>query len=1113
MTRMLLRVLRDTVGLLVTLTVGALVFLLFTEAGAQLSLRELESRLGQIRVENASGRLWGPLHAQRLVYEDDFVFVELDSLSLDWSLLQALRGRVAVSTLDAARVGVIVKDRESAPDESADQDALTRLPFDLAIGELRIGHLEVLGVGTEPLAFERIVLSALWRGDEIELDTLQVDTPWVGAMTLSGAAQLQPDAIEIRQLRVAGFVDAQIDGRWGYAGASELTVDWSALHWPPGGEDVQFASDGGIVHWRGIPDDWQFDLDATMQLAGESLRVDTEGRGSLAEVSLERASIDTGHGRAQLTADLQFDGMVLDVRGRVEALDPQHWVPQIEGRVQGDFTAAARLGDAVPSVRFELALDDVRLQGHVGQLDTAGTWRGDALKVDRFDARVGRNRAQLSGQVLPELALQARIDAPELAVLLPALSGSVRAQLRAAGPLQRPRLSGNIDAEKLYYEAFGGELASIRFDLDPAQRLVLDASLRELSVGTPVDRAEIDLRGTLADHRLLIDAQMPSAQLRAAFEGALNPELRRWSGQFAEARIAVEAFPALELESPARLQVAQDQIELEPACLAADGARLCAGLRPVDQGRRIAFRLQNLQLAMLEPWLAGLQADGAIEGRGYVDVAAAGLDDVRLDFKSSRMRLTRAGLPPLTVLPGYLRIVEDAKALDLSASLPLARGGLRLSGRLAPGSDFMQRAFEGEMSVEVPELSWLHVLNFELQEAKGQLSGRIRADGTLAVPRFDGRVDLRETSLRLRTPGIRLEQVEASLSGSSEGVLRIAGAAKSDGGQLRVDGQLDSWRQPLRVDLKVTGDDFLAVRTPDASVRISPDLTVALADGALRVDGSVDVPRAEITPKRISGGIGPSADQVIIRRGDDAGGEALGTYANVRLRLGDAVRFDGFGLRTRLTGAVRLIEAPGVPTRARGELQLVGGRYEAYGQELSLETGKLLFTGGALTQPAVEIRATREPREDITVGVLVRGTLDKPKFSLFSTPAMPQEQQLSWLVLGRSLDQTGSSSDRGLVADAALGLGLAGGEWLAQRFGSRIGFDEVTLGAKPGESTEQAQITVGKYLSPKLFIAYGVSLFQPGQSFRLQYDIGNGFKLATETGVESGGDLLYTIER
>ena len=58
-----------------------------------------------------------------------------------------------------------------------------------------------------------------------------------------------------------------------------------------------------------------------------------------------------------------------------------------------------------------------------------------------------------------------------------------------------------------------------------------------------------------------------------------------------------------------------------------------------------------------------------------------------------------------------------------------------------------------------------------------------------------------------------------------------------------------------------------------------------------------------------------------------------------------------------------------------------------------------------------------------------------------------------------------------------------------------------------------AMLTIGKYLSPKLFISYGVGLFQRGYSFKLQYDVGRGFKLQTETGVESGGDILYSIER
>jgi len=137
------------------------------------------------------------------------------------------------------------------------------------------------------------------------------------------------------------------------------------------------------------------------------------------------------------------------------------------------------------------------------------------------------------------------------------------------------------------------------------------------------------------------------------------------------------------------------------------------------------------------------------------------------------------------------------------------------------------------------------------------------------------------------------------------------------------------------------------------------------------------------------------------------------------------------------------------------------------------------------------------------------------------------------------LGSSASSSDRSAVSQAALSLGLSGGDYFAQKIGKSVGLDLISVGQGPvggsnvaadatsiqgsqaaqnaGTSTaytsQAAQLTLGKYLTPKLFISYGVSLFQPGQTFRLLYDIGHGFKLQTESGVASGGDLIYTFER
>jgi len=327
--------------------------------------------------------------------------------------------------------------------------------------------------------------------------------------------------------------------------------------------------------------------------------------------------------------------------------------------------------------------------------------------------------------------------------------------------------------------------------------------------------------------------------------------------------------------------------------------------------------------------------------------------------------------------------------------------------------------------------------------------------------------------------------------------------------------------------------------TPNAHVWITPDLHLQRDENGARFEGTLMVPKADITPKDLgSSGVSVSRDQVIIVDGKPqvvASGTPLQIYSNVQLVLGDAVRFDGFGLVTRISGVVTVNEEPLRDPTAKGELRLLDGAYKAYGQDLTIEDGRLIFDGGAVTQPAVDITASRHPADDIKVGVHVRGTLSKPMLTLQSEPAMSREQQLSWLVLGRALEQN-STQDRSAISSAALSLGLSGGDFIANRLARKVGIDSISVGSAPAGGSDvaadaaaisgsqaaqgaglaansAAALTLGKYLTPKLFVSYGVSLFEPGQTFRILYTLGHGFKVQAESGTASGGDLLYTYER
>jgi translocation and assembly module TamB len=174
----------------------------------------------------------------------------------------------------------------------------------------------------------------------------------------------------------------------------------------------------------------------------------------------------------------------------------------------------------------------------------------------------------------------------------------------------------------------------------------------------------------------------------------------------------------------------------------------------------------------------------------------------------------------------------------------------------------------------------------------------------------------------------------------------------------------------------------------------------------------------------------------------------------------------------------------------------------------------VLFPGGRISEPGLDVHAIRGDLQGVRVGVNVRGSLKQPVVNLFSQPAMSQQQQLSYLVLGHPPGES-SGVEGTLLAQAALALGLKGGNFLAENIGAKLGVDEIGIESKPTQAGgEQAALVIGEYLSPKLYVSYAVGLLEPISTVRLEYFISDHWHLVTESsGAESGGDLIYTIER
>ncbi|PTB84939.1 hypothetical protein C9988_03320 [Pseudidiomarina aestuarii] len=320
------------------------------------------------------------------------------------------------------------------------------------------------------------------------------------------------------------------------------------------------------------------------------------------------------------------------------------------------------------------------------------------------------------------------------------------------------------------------------------------------------------------------------------------------------------------------------------------------------------------------------------------------------------------------------------------------------------------------------------------------------------------------------------------------------------------------------LNMTIKGDDFRVVQLPHATVDIDPDLTIQAADSSIRITGSVNIPYAYLEETDISTSVSPSRDVVLYQDGEQVESiedQLYQVFADVRVTLGDNVKVSAFGFEGRLDGNLRLIEEPGRALTASGTIQVPQGQYVLYGQELDIQRGRLIYNGGPIDNPGLDLRVVRTsasmtPGEEVTVGAQVGGTLIQPDFRLFSNPAMPESSILSYLVLGRG--PGAGSGNENMQLQALLLLGSQGTDAIGSQLQNVFGFDE--FGLDSSSDPTETSFYIGKYLSPRLYVKYGVGLFENTNTFFVRYKLTERLLLeSTASSIAQGGDIFYTIEK
>ena len=59
----------------------------------------------------------------------------------------------------------------------------------------------------------------------------------------------------------------------------------------------------------------------------------------------------------------------------------------------------------------------------------------------------------------------------------------------------------------------------------------------------------------------------------------------------------------------------------------------------------------------------------------------------------------------------------------------------------------------------------------------------------------------------------------------------------------------------------------------------------------------------------------------------------------------------------------------------------------------------------------------------------------------------------------------------------------------------------------------ETSLVLGRYLTPRLYVSYGVSLTETLNTLKLRYTLGDHWVVRTELGTARGADLVYSITK
>lgn len=925
---------------------------------------------------------------------------------------------------------------------------------------------------------------------------------------------------------------------------------------------------------RGSPD--QLGIGATGNVLLQTLPVhDFALSGVLGATDLQLESYQLQRNSAAVTGSLIMDWRdQLTVEGTyaLQDFDVSEYVSteQNSGLLPTAITANGDLALSSGSAGLRVSGNVAQISGLIGDSRVSGaaqlSYADDMLTIPQLFLESEELQLSASGTVGASNSLNWSVSLGDLGSFLANASGSLSGSGQLQGTLEAPFVNGAVTGQSLNVAGIQlGTLSALiegtpeeyEARVDLGQMVYSTDGLRE-----ELDSAVLQLQGTDQSLAMTLTTSSPAGSVELALAGGqLRQNPFGWSGQLE--RLNLEAGMDWQLLAPVGVELSETTVEVQNSCLQSGETTLCfavqaqpqngsgdysASLRALSLSQieeiNQAFPISSLQQLLLPPLPEGLRLSGELDASvsgGYRSDGSAALD-FSLGSSNPVMSLFRArDVDPADMVSTEAEERRDYYWRDVvfSGGLQDERWTLAIGGALEQQLvDNNSFPLNGEVDVNLSidadgslngfsnthfdDLGWLEVYIADISNIRGELNSEFVISGTTELPQVNGYISLANSSFLLDTWGLEIESFEGILTATEDGRAAIEATVTAEEGHLTLTGNAENMLSDAgEMTLRLQGTDFNLMDTPELRASISPDLELISTAESIHIAGSLGLPRLMIALTALpETAIDVSSDVVISRAPADRPDLEYSLAAEqsrfmnrpltaeLDIELGESVSFSGFGLSTELSGSLTTEVLPNGSNRTFGELTIDDGSYSLYGQTLQLQDGSLLFLG-PYDNPGLNVRAVREVN-DTQVGVQMNGTLRNIQSELFSTPPLAEADIVAMLITGRPISEAGSADEAALLGSIAR-LGLQRGRSISERVRGTLGLDTFAI-TNTGD-IDNTLLTVGKYLTPSIFVRYGVGLFDSQSKVAVEYELTDTLKLQAESGEHQSLDLTYSIER